>query len=169
MGNNNFTGNIPCSMGQLFSLASLQLRSNHLAGGIISSLQNCTELVVLDLSENEFTGSIPTWMGESLSSLRILTLRSNKMKGMIPPELCRLASLQVLDLAQNKFFGALTRCICNFTAMAMKLNSSGPIYYTYSRGFSIEYMENELLMMKGNMYRYDKIVRRPNRALPCRI
>ncbi|XP_058187609.1 receptor-like protein EIX2 [Rhododendron vialii] len=159
LGNNNFTGNIPSSMGQLVSLASLHLRNNHLSGEITWSLQNCTDLVVLDLSENDFTGSIPTWMGESLSSLRILTLRSNKMKGVIPPELCCLASLQVLDLAQNIFSGAIPQCINNFTAMAVKLNSSGPIYYTYSRGFSIDgYMESELLMMKGNMYRYDKIL-----------
>ncbi|XP_058187618.1 receptor-like protein EIX2 [Rhododendron vialii] len=159
LGNNNFTGNIPNSTGQMISLASLHLRNNHLSGEITWSLQNCTDLVVLDLSENEFTGSIPTWMGESLSSLRILTLRSNKMNDVIPPELCRLVYLQVLDLAQNNFSGAIPRCINNFAAMAVKLNSSGPIYYTTSRGFSIYgYMENELLMMKGNMYRYDKIL-----------
>ncbi|KAI8533453.1 hypothetical protein RHMOL_Rhmol10G0011400 [Rhododendron molle] len=159
LGNNNFTGSIPSSMGQLVSLRSLHLRNNHLSGEITWSLQNCTDLVVLDLSENEFTGSIPTWMGESLSSLRILALRLNKMKGVIPPELCRLASLQVLDLAQNIFSGAIPRCINNFTAMAVKLNSSSRIYYNYGHGFSINgYMENELLMMKGNMYRYDKIL-----------
>ncbi|KAI8533451.1 hypothetical protein RHMOL_Rhmol10G0011200 [Rhododendron molle] len=159
LGNNNFTGSIPSSMGQL-ALASLHLRNNHLSGEITWSLQKCTSLVVLDLSENEFTGSIPTWMGESLSSLRILTLRSNKMKGVIPPELCRLASLQILDLAQNNISGAIPRCIKNFTAMAVKLNPSSPIQDTYSRrDFNpYGYMENELLMMKGNMYRYDKIL-----------
>ncbi|KAF7151962.1 hypothetical protein RHSIM_Rhsim02G0186000 [Rhododendron simsii] len=120
---------------------SLHLRNNHLSGEITLSLQNCTDLEVLDLSENEFTGSIPTWMGESLSNLRILTLRSNKMKGMIPPELCRLASLQVLDLAQNIFSGAIPRFV------------EAPHFCIY-----FGYMENGLLMMKGNMYRYDKIL-----------
>ncbi|KAF7128966.1 hypothetical protein RHSIM_Rhsim10G0009400 [Rhododendron simsii] len=160
LGNNNFTGSIPSSMGQLVSLASLHLRNNHLSGEITWSFQSCTDLVVLDLGENEFTGSIPTWMGESLSSLRILALRSNKMKGMIPPKLCHLASLQVLDLAQNIFSGAIPRCIKNFTAMAVKLNSSGPIPITYSGRamFINSYMENALLMMKGNMYSYDKIL-----------
>ncbi|KAF7149925.1 hypothetical protein RHSIM_Rhsim02G0186100 [Rhododendron simsii] len=160
LGNNFFTGNIPSSMEQLVSLKSLQLRNNDLSGEITWSLQNCTGLMVLDLSENEFTGSIPTWMGESLSRLMILTLRSNKMKGVIPLELCRLASLQILDLAQNNIFGAIPRCIKNFTAMAVNLNSSSPIGNTYSHGDFIiyGYMENELLMMKGNMYRYDKIL-----------
>ncbi|KAE9463962.1 hypothetical protein C3L33_04110, partial [Rhododendron williamsianum] len=163
LGNNFFTGYIPSSMGQLVSLLSLHLRNNNLSGEITWSLQNCTYLWVLDLSDNEFTGSIPTWMGESLSSLRILTLRSNKMKGVIPPELCHLASLQILDLAQNNISGAIPRCIKNFTAMAVKLNSSSPMEDIYSpsvyRGFSINgYLENELLMMKGNMYLYDKIL-----------
>ncbi|KAE9445961.1 hypothetical protein C3L33_22140, partial [Rhododendron williamsianum] len=83
---------------------------------------------------------------------------------VIPPELCRLASLQILDLAQNIFSGAIPRCINNFTAMAVKLNSSSPIYYTWDPDFQettssfdfrstsiVGYMENELLMMKGNI------------------
>ncbi|KAF7150005.1 hypothetical protein RHSIM_Rhsim02G0186200 [Rhododendron simsii] len=160
LGNNFFTGNIPSSIGQMGLLYSLHLRNNHLSGEITWPLRNCTDLVVLDLSENEFTGSIPTWVGERLSSLRVLTLCSNKMKSVIPPELCRLASLQILDLAQNNFSGAIPRCINNFTAMAMKLNSSDPIQMNYSSNDInvYGYMENELLMMKENMYRYDKIL-----------
>ncbi|KAF7129337.1 hypothetical protein RHSIM_Rhsim10G0010700 [Rhododendron simsii] len=165
LGNNFFTGNIPSSIGQLVLLTSLHLRNNDLSGEITWSLRNCTHLGVLDLSENEFTGSIPTWMGESLSSLRILNLRSNKIQGVVPPELCRLTSLQILDLAQNNISGAIPRCIKNFTAMAVKLNSSSFMEDTYGRGgssifgyFIFGYMENELLMMKGNIYRYDKIL-----------
>ncbi|XP_042980254.1 receptor-like protein EIX1 [Carya illinoinensis] len=65
LGNNNLTGNIPSSMGSIPSLLSLSLHKNNLFGNL-STLQNCTALELLDLSENHFSGVLPIWLGNRL-------------------------------------------------------------------------------------------------------
>ncbi|XP_028105210.1 receptor-like protein EIX2 [Camellia sinensis] len=173
MGNNNLTGNIPRSMGLLGRLQWLHLRRNHLSGEIFSSLQNCISLRVVDLSENEFQGSIPTWMAKRLPHFIVLILRSNKLDDVIPPELCRLSHLQVLDLANNNLSGAIPWCINNFTAMVRKEkqvhsianenlmpdNDMPPAVVAASAPFgSKDFSENEVLVTKGNINQYDKIL-----------
>ncbi|KAL7257808.1 hypothetical protein ACSBR1_004007 [Camellia fascicularis] len=159
MGNNNFTGHIPSSFGLLYHLNSLHLRNNQLSGEISSSLQNCTNLEMLDLSENEFIGSIPTWMGERLRQLKILTLRSNRLDGLIPPEICGLYSLQVFDIANNNLYGGMPQCVNNFASMAVKRESSDLISYIGpGRDHLDSFLENAILVTKGNNYQYDKIL-----------
>ncbi|CAL5339668.1 unnamed protein product [Camellia sinensis] len=173
MGNNNLRGNIPRSMGLLGRLQWLHLRRNHLSGEIFSSLQNCISLRVVDFSENEFQGSIPTWMAKRLPHFIVLILRSNKLDDVIPPELCRLSHLQVLDLANNNLSGAIPRCIDNFTAMVRKEkqvhsianenpmsdNAMPPAIVAASAPFgSKDFSENEVLVTKGNINQYDKIL-----------
>ncbi|KAL7245025.1 hypothetical protein ACSBR2_000381 [Camellia fascicularis] len=156
MGNNNLTGNIPRSM-WLLDLNSLHLRNNHLSGEISLPPQSFTSIGVLDLSENEITGSIPTRMAEWFPYLFVLTLRSNKLDGVIPPEVCHLTSLQVLDLAHNNLSGAIPWCINNFTSMALKKYSSYPISYVFPvtvdnrfQHFDDGYfIDNALLVTKG--------------------
>ncbi|XP_028098892.1 receptor-like protein EIX1 [Camellia sinensis] len=150
---------IPSSFGLLYDLNSLHLRNNRLSGEISSSLQNCTNLEMLDLSENEFIGSIPTWMGERLRQLKILALRSNRLDGLIPPEICGLYSLQVLDIANNNLYGGIPQCVNNFASMAVKLESNDLISYIGpGRDHLDSFLENAILVTKGNNYQYDKIL-----------
>ncbi|XP_059625018.1 receptor-like protein EIX2 [Cornus florida] len=107
LANNNISGKIPSSMGSLHFLESLHLRNNSLTRELPLSLHNCTSLVAIDFGENEFSGSIPTWIGERHSYLKILILRSNKFQSHIPKKLCALSSLQILDLAHNNFSGSI--------------------------------------------------------------
>ncbi|XP_028071292.1 receptor-like protein EIX1 [Camellia sinensis] len=144
-------GNIPPSIGNLNFLAEMHLRHNNLSGELPQSLQHCTNLLTLDLGENEFTGSIPIWIGNTFSNLIVLNLRANKFQGDIPYELCRLGALQILDLAHNNLSGLVPRCFNNFSAMARKQNSSNHLsYYTY-RG---EYFESATLVTKGREVLY---------------
>ncbi|KAH9718114.1 hypothetical protein KPL71_022093 [Citrus sinensis] len=65
LGNNNFTGNLPLSMGTLSSLQSLHLQKNTLFGKIPESFKNCTQLLALNIADNQFSGNVPAWIGES--------------------------------------------------------------------------------------------------------
>ncbi|CAD6247212.1 unnamed protein product [Miscanthus lutarioriparius] len=58
-----------------------------LMGGFPLVLKRCTSLMILDLGENKFSGTIPSWIGSSHPSLRILRLRSNMFLGSIPWQL----------------------------------------------------------------------------------
>uniref|UniRef100_A0A453NCX2 non-specific serine/threonine protein kinase n=1 Tax=Aegilops tauschii subsp. strangulata TaxID=200361 RepID=A0A453NCX2_AEGTS len=61
---------------------------------------------VLNLSNNNFTGVIPTQIGQ-LKVLAVLDFSFNKLSGQIPQSVCNLANLQVLDLSSNNLTGAI--------------------------------------------------------------
>ncbi|KAL5568006.1 hypothetical protein UlMin_024581 [Ulmus minor] len=114
---NRLSGQIPSSFGQIDFLISLHLNENALSGELPLTLQNATQLEVLDVGENKITGNIPTWIGERLSRLRILRLRNNKFSGSIPSQLCKLSALQIMDLAHNNLTGGIPRCFRKLTSM----------------------------------------------------
>ncbi|KAK2639619.1 hypothetical protein Ddye_027414, partial [Dipteronia dyeriana] len=121
-----------------------------------TSLTNCTKLVTLDIGENEFSGNIPTWLGERFSELAILNLLSNKFHGLFPTEFFHITSLQILDLAYNNLSGSISSCINNFSAT---------VAFDYSEGNSIQlevdfgnFIEDALLMMKGITANYNSIL-----------
>ncbi|XP_042487884.1 receptor-like protein EIX2, partial [Macadamia integrifolia] len=89
LSNNLLSGEIPDCWMKWQSLEAIKLSNNNLAGKVI------------DLVKNEFSGSIPAWLGKSLVKLVVLSLHSNNFSGSIPLELCGLSSLQILDLAHN--------------------------------------------------------------------
>ena len=76
--------------------------------------------MTIDVVENEFVESIPSWIGHSFPSLMILNLLLNNFQGHILEELCALTSLQVLNLSHNKLFEGIPRCVKKFSAMATK-------------------------------------------------
>ncbi|KAG1362580.1 receptor-like protein EIX2 [Cocos nucifera] len=140
------------------NLQSLHLRNNSLSGKLPSLPKNCKQLVILDLSENRFSGELPIWIGERLRSLRVLSFRSNLFNGSIPVQLSHLTFLQVLDLACNNFSGALPPSFGNFSAMMRIQNVEKPMlsdcnaYYTEglsitTKGIEIEYTKLLALVM----------------------
>ncbi|KAF7147769.1 hypothetical protein RHSIM_Rhsim03G0185800 [Rhododendron simsii] len=156
LGDNHLSGNIPSSLGFLPRLKSLHLRNNSLSGEVPLGLENCTRLVTIDLSLNLIVGSFPTWLGRSLSYLKILSLRSNYFDGQIPSELCHLSSLQILDLANNNFSGPIPDCLKNLTAMSVKQDLSDWIFYSLYYG---AFLENAFVVTKGREFQYNTILR----------
>ncbi|KAL8524363.1 hypothetical protein ACS0TY_014086 [Phlomoides rotata] len=98
-------------------------------------MRNCTELVMMDVGDNDLDGGIPTWVGTDLVQLRFLILRSNKLtvaikgsefeygttldlvtninlsknnlSGNIPKELTSLVELRSLNLSRNILTGSI--------------------------------------------------------------
>jgi len=87
LSNNIFKGTI---------LKVLLLRNNSLTGKLPFSLKNCTELIMLDLGDNRFSGPIPYWLGQQL---QMLSLRKNQFNGSLPQSLCDITNIQLLDLS----------------------------------------------------------------------
>ncbi|GLJ41961.1 hypothetical protein SUGI_0868720 [Cryptomeria japonica] len=116
---NRIATDIPSWMWDLTSLYYLNLSCNQLTGSLPSSLTSMTLMYLdlhnnslegplplppdahlLDLSGNQFNGSIPADMGAYLSNSWYLSLSRNNLSGAIPDSICT-SDLQVLDLSSN--------------------------------------------------------------------
>uniref|UniRef100_A0A2N9IEJ1 Leucine-rich repeat-containing N-terminal plant-type domain-containing protein n=1 Tax=Fagus sylvatica TaxID=28930 RepID=A0A2N9IEJ1_FAGSY len=80
--NNSFKGEIPNSIGKLWSLKGLNFSHNNL-DHMPPSLGNLTNIEWLDLSSNKLTCEIPMQLAD-LTSLAILNLSENLLVGPIP-------------------------------------------------------------------------------------
>ncbi|KAG4177124.1 hypothetical protein ERO13_A11G292700v2 [Gossypium hirsutum] len=149
LGSNILTGEIPPSLWRL-NLTMLNLRNNTMFGELPSTLQNSPYLIMLDLSENHFSGSVPAWIGDKLSNLVILSLRSNNFDGHIPHKICDLQFLQNLDLAHNNIFGVIPKCFNNLSAMATTNKTDKKVYGDSFYRFSW----SALLVLKGREDEY---------------
>nr|AMM42923.1 LRR-RLK [Vernicia montana] len=148
---NNLSGGIPSSMCSLPLLQVMKLTSNNLSGELSQSLQNCTRAASLDLGGNQFTGNLPTWIGERLLSVSILNLRANMLDGSIPEGLCNLSNLHILDLAHNNLSGPIPPCLGNLNG----LNSFKPYHPVTNR---VVYSQEIQLNVKGREVEYTKII-----------
>ncbi|KAL1146047.1 hypothetical protein V6Z11_A11G343500 [Gossypium hirsutum] len=151
LGNNNLTRKIPPTLGYT-NPCMLNLRNNSMFGELPSTLRNSWSLVMLDLSENHFSGSVPAWIGDKLSNLVVLSLRSNNFDGHIPHKICDLQFLQNLDLAHNNISGVIPKCFSNLSEMATKIKINNELSTPYFIDYSF-YLK-ALLVLKGREDEY---------------
>ncbi|CAN1139215.1 Leucine-rich repeat receptor-like protein kinase PXC2, partial [Linum perenne] len=58
LSNNNFTGNLPFSIGNLTRVLELKLARNYLQGEIPSTIADCERLITVVFSHNNLSGAI---------------------------------------------------------------------------------------------------------------
>ncbi|XP_050252037.1 receptor-like protein EIX2 isoform X1 [Quercus robur] len=86
------------------NIGHLNLEKNLLSGIIPNCLMNWKNLVVLNLGNNNFSGSIPAAIG-SLTNLNSLHLYKNTFSGILPSSLKNCEELVIIDVAENRFAG----------------------------------------------------------------
>ncbi|KAH9555040.1 hypothetical protein CY35_08G093800 [Sphagnum magellanicum] len=103
---NNLSGVLP-DLDDIYVLGNLNLSNNQFTGSLPSSLGNLKQLTVLDLSHNNFSETFPVTMA-NLTSLQQLYMGSNDLTGPFPVELIwGFANLQLVNFDDNKFNGSL--------------------------------------------------------------
>ncbi|XP_065625774.1 receptor-like protein 7 [Quercus suber] len=113
---NNFSSVIPTSIGiSLNSTIFLSLSSNKFHGEIPQSLCNGTYLLVLDLSNNSLSGTIPQCFYAMSETLGVLNLRRNNLNGTISDKFPGKCGLQTLSLNSNLLRGKLPMSLANCT------------------------------------------------------
>ncbi|XP_027364711.1 receptor-like protein EIX1 [Abrus precatorius] len=124
---------IKCSLSSILinmcHLKSLSFSDNKLRGEPIGSyeLSACIryDLETLDLSHNDFSDRLPTWLGR-LENLEDLYLESNFFYGSIPLSLGKLSNLRRMSLSNNKLEGPLSNDIgqlVNLTYLDLSFNN----------------------------------------------
>lgn len=106
---NILSGTLPSAIGNLEKVSTLTLndQAGVKIGGPLLDLARLSELSMLSLAHNSFTGSIPTTLLESAdpnSFFTMIDLSSNKLEGVMPAELNRFLVLRIYAI-DNKIDG----------------------------------------------------------------
>ncbi|CAM8924578.1 unnamed protein product [Rhodiola kirilowii] len=127
---NQFTGNIPKSLGTVKTLEVLRLDRNSFDGDVPDNLNNLTQVTELHLAQNKLTGPFPNLTGmdalnyvdlsnnsfdasvapdwfSTLRSLTTLIVENGSLQGSVPQTLFSFPQLQQVRLKNNAFSGTL--------------------------------------------------------------
>ncbi|KAK1415480.1 hypothetical protein QVD17_31262 [Tagetes erecta] len=120
----SFEGGIPFANNSklpiLQDLKVLNLSGNNFNGTLpMEALTSFHRLEVLDLSSNNFVGSIPSTI-KLLSSLEAVSFAKNMLHGSLPGHgFCDLKNLHELDLSENAFDGTLHECFSTLSSLML--------------------------------------------------
>lgn len=87
-------------------VTALQLPGLAIHGRISPAVANLSQLTVLDLSSNDFGGTLPSEMG-FLKNLRVMNVSRNFLHGNMPVNISRCRKLQLLYVSDNMFTGSI--------------------------------------------------------------
>nr|POF21168.1 putative inactive leucine-rich repeat receptor-like protein kinase [Quercus suber] len=103
-------------------VCGIVLANMGLKGEFPKGIEDCRELVNLDLSGNEISESIPSGIG-NCSYLEVLKLDNNKLTGQISQQLSQLKNLRIFSVANNLLSGPVPEFV-NINITLKRLNAS---------------------------------------------
>ncbi|PPD97719.1 hypothetical protein GOBAR_DD05229 [Gossypium barbadense] len=147
VGDTNFGGRLPESIGNLRQLTRIELTNCKFNGPLPKTLEKLTQLVYLDFSTNNFSGPVPSFTAlkaltylnlahnqfngsilstnwSSLLNLVSLDLARNSFSGTVPPTLFRSQSLRRIYLPQNQFTGGFSEVKGEFSSLLEAIDLS---------------------------------------------
>lgn len=129
-------------------VVELQLSDYNLVGSMPSTLNDLTELTIMDLGSNSITSSIPSSLC-ALRSLQYLDLHNNNFTGTIPDLLLYLPQLTYISLHTNNLHGSIPSLL-SLSITSMLLNGN---LLTYSIPSSVCLLTNlTYLALQQNLF-----------------
>ncbi|KAK4348428.1 hypothetical protein RND71_031183 [Anisodus tanguticus] len=114
------------ALASLRLLRLLDLRNNRL-NGTLQPITQCTNLKLIYLSGNDFSGKIPPEISYLRRLLR-LDISNNNLEGSIPTQIANLTGLLTLYLQNNQLSGTIPKSL-NFLENVKELNFSNNELY----------------------------------------
>jgi Leucine-rich repeat (LRR) protein len=140
LSNNNLGGQILTSVFNSSASRFLYLHGNNFWGQILDfPLYGQKRWIVLDLSNNQFSGMLPRWF-VNYTDLVAIDLSKNHFKGPIPRDFCNLDQLLYLDLSENNLSGYIPSCLSPPSLIHVHLSKnrlSGPLPYGFYNSSSL--------------------------------
>ncbi|PIN13605.1 Serine/threonine protein kinase [Handroanthus impetiginosus] len=112
---NKLIGIIPKEIGNLHNLDVLYLAVNNLRGSIPKEIFNISTLRGIRVSVNQLTGYLPSNFGYGLPNLQELSLDNNNLSGEIPHSLSNSSKLTLIYFQGNQFSGLLPNSLGELT------------------------------------------------------
>jgi len=110
---NTFNASIPLTLGRLNKLEWFGIGENNFGSGgahdldFLSSLTNCTQLLAIYASSNNFGGVLPNLIGNFSTHLHLIYMDNNQIYGVIPERIEQLIGLIHLAIGYNFFEGTI--------------------------------------------------------------
>ncbi|CAM0947201.1 unnamed protein product [Alopecurus aequalis] len=130
---NQLTGPVPLTLGNNRLLTFLDIQDNHLHGDLsfLASLCSCQQLEVVEISDNSFSGSIPSYFGNLSTNLLLFYAFNNHLVGGVPATISNLSGLVRITFSDNHLTKEIPESISkleNLQALSLSGNSiAGPI------------------------------------------
>ncbi|WVZ83685.1 hypothetical protein U9M48_030810 [Paspalum notatum var. saurae] len=150
--NNRLSGQVPVSaIANWNSLATLDIGGNNLQGDLsfLSALSNCRQLNYLDISMNEFVGSIPSYAGNLSRLLQAFFVHGNNLVGEFPNAITNFTGLGILDLSNNQFHGVIPESIAAMPNLQY-LSLYGNAFFGPIPSQIVRLKNLETLLLQGN-------------------
>lgn len=93
------------------ALDFVSLKHNKITGSIPDSFKALSNIEWLDLQYNQMTGTLPSWLGDSMASLRDLSLSDNQFEGPLPQSMSNMKHLNTLAIDDNNFTGDMSSVV----------------------------------------------------------
>ncbi|KVH98057.1 Leucine-rich repeat, typical subtype [Cynara cardunculus var. scolymus] len=153
---------------ELKNLQELYLSHNMFERNLPHCFNSLSSLKLLDISSNQFTGTLPPSLITNLTSLEYVDFSDNKFEennfnGSIPKQLCQLSNVSLIDLSgnSNSISGPIPGCLQNiispinpvFTEETVLLYESASQYYQ-SVMFSMIYYYDVQFTIKTHSHSY---------------
>ncbi|XP_022721182.1 probably inactive leucine-rich repeat receptor-like protein kinase At3g28040 isoform X1 [Durio zibethinus] len=107
---NNLSGMFPTWLVENNTeLELLNLRENSFSGQFHLPANSMRDIQLVDVSSNHFSGQLQDDFGKILSNAMWINLSNNHFEGDFPSSICVTSKLQVLDLSSNNFSGEVPK------------------------------------------------------------
>jgi hypothetical protein len=114
---NLISGSLPREIGSLGHLETLDLSCNNLSGELDpQSFSMLTNLRILKLADNYFTGEIPDCFHD-MKLLKALDLSNNQLVGCLPRSMSKLGKLETLKIHSNNLTGLLNEWLSDLKSL----------------------------------------------------
>ncbi|WMV32163.1 hypothetical protein MTR67_025548 [Solanum verrucosum] len=148
LSHNSLTGHLP--QFRYDNLQYLYLKFNSLQGPLALSICNMSSLILLDLSHNYLSDSVPHCLG-SMASLTVLDLRRSNFTGSLPPFCAQSTSLSTIVVNGNRFEGPVPVSLLNCNGLEVLDVGNNAINDTYPAWLGI-LQELQVLILKSNKF-----------------
>ncbi|KAL3353002.1 hypothetical protein AABB24_020807 [Solanum stoloniferum] len=148
LSHNSLTGHLP--QFRYHNLQYLDLKFNSLQGPLPLSICNMSSLILLDLSHNYFSDSVPHCLG-SVASLMVLDLRRNDFTGSLPPLCVHSTSLSTIVINGNRFEGPVPVSLLKCNGLLVLDMGNNAINDTFPAWLGI-LQELQVLILKSNKF-----------------
>ncbi|WVZ02354.1 hypothetical protein V8G54_023160 [Vigna mungo] len=148
LNDNKFSGKLPSNIFNT-SIILLDVSNNHLVGDIPILLTNFSRLSELRMSNNHFEGSIPLQLTQQLRDLRYLDLSQNNLTGLVPSFLN--SSVKFIHLSNNSLTGLSKKMFNGNSPLVMLDLSYNEISGNIQDMMQdLSYTKLNFLLLKGN-------------------